>query len=78
MAAGACRVLGAEVGLGVTGVAGPDEQDGRPPGTVVVGVAVPGHEAEAVELRLPGDRDRVRQYATITALDVLRRRLLAG
>ena len=76
MAEGARRVLGADVGLGLTGVAGPDEQDGRPPGTVVVGVAVPGRDTEAIELRLPGDRDRIRQYATISALDVLRRRLL--
>jgi nicotinamide-nucleotide amidase len=77
MAEGVRRVLGADVGLGLTGVAGPDEQDGRPPGTVVVGVAMPGEAGEAIEVRLPGDRDRVRQYATITALDVLRRRLLA-
>jgi len=78
MAVGVCRLLGADVGLGVTGVAGPDTQDDRPPGTVVVGVAVPGREPEALELRLPGDRDRVRQYATISALDVLRRRLLTA
>ncbi|HXX88944.1 MAG TPA: competence/damage-inducible protein A [Acidimicrobiales bacterium] len=78
MAEGVRRVLGADVGLAVTGVAGPDEQDGRPPGTVMVGLALPGSAADALELRLPGDRDRVRQYATISALDVLRRRLLAG
>ncbi|HYA69508.1 MAG TPA: competence/damage-inducible protein A [Acidimicrobiales bacterium] len=75
MADGARRVLQADVALAVTGVAGPDDQDGRPPGTVIVGLAVPAAESEAVELHLPGDRDRVRQYATISALDVLRRRL---
>ena len=78
MAAGACRVLGADVGLGVTGVAGPEDQDGRPPGTVMVGLALPGADPEAIEIHLPGDRDRVRQYATISALDVLRRRLMAS
>ena len=75
MAEGARRVLGADVGLAVTGVAGPEEQDGRPPGTVVVGLAVGAAPAAALEVHLPGDRDRVRQYATITALDILRRRL---
>ena len=77
MAAGACRVLGADVGLSITGVAGPDPQDERPPGTVFVGLALPGGATESVELSVPGDRARVRQYATISALDLLRRRLAA-
>ncbi len=76
MAEGACRVLGATVGLGITGVAGPDDQDGRPPGTVFVATVLPGRPTEARELRVPGDRPRVRQYSTISAFDLLRRRLL--
>jgi nicotinamide-nucleotide amidase len=75
MAEGARRVLEADVGLAVTGVAGPDSQDGQAPGTVYVGLALPGRPAEAAALSVPGDRDRVRQYATISALDLLRRRL---
>jgi nicotinamide-nucleotide amidase len=75
MAEGARRVLGADVGLSITGVAGPDVQDDQPPGTVFVGLVRPGAEAEAVAFRVPGDRDRVRQYATIAALDMLRRRV---
>ena len=77
MAEGACRVLGADVGLAVTGVAGPEAQDGLPVGTVFVGLCVDG-DAEATMIRLPGDRDRVRQFATISVLDWLRRRLLEG
>jgi nicotinamide-nucleotide amidase len=77
MAEGARRVLGADVGLALTGVAGPDDQEGRPPGTVFVGLALPGRDAEALEVHLPGDRERVRQYAAISALDLLRRRLMA-
>ena len=42
MADGARRVLDADVGLATTGVAGPTEQEGRPVGTVVVGLALPG------------------------------------
>jgi nicotinamide-nucleotide amidase len=75
MAEGARRVLGADVGLALTGVAGPDQQDARPPGTVIVAWALPERRAEALEMHLPGDRERVRQYATISALDALRRRL---
>ena len=58
-----------------TGVAGPAEQDGQPVGTVFFGVAMNG-SAEAVHVRLPGDRARVRQFAAISLLDLLRRRLL--
>ncbi|MHB1518248.1 MAG: competence/damage-inducible protein A [Acidimicrobiales bacterium] len=73
MAQGARRVLDSDVGLSITGVAGPDPQDGCDPGTVFVGLARPGHPATAVRFAVPGDRHRVRQYATIAALDFLRR-----
>jgi nicotinamide-nucleotide amidase len=76
MAEGASRVLGADVGLSVTGVAGPAEMDGQPPGTVFVALALPGRATEVLNVRLPGDRDRVRQFSAISALDLLRRRLL--
>jgi nicotinamide-nucleotide amidase len=77
MAEGARRVLGADVGLGVTGVAGPDSQDGEPPGTVHFGLALPGLPVEAVSGGLPGDRERVRQFSTISLLNLLRLRLEA-
>lgn len=77
MASGARRVLGADVGLGVTGVAGPDTQEGQPVGTVFLASDVAG-DVEVRQIRLPGDRERVRQYATISLLDTLRRRLLAS
>ncbi|MGO8870695.1 MAG: competence/damage-inducible protein A [Acidimicrobiales bacterium] len=73
MADGARRVLGSDVGLAITGVAGPGSQDGRPPGTVFVGLARDGHQTMSHGFTVPGDRDRVRQYATIAALDLLRR-----
>ncbi|HLM18676.1 MAG TPA: competence/damage-inducible protein A [Acidimicrobiia bacterium] len=77
MAVGAQHVLGADVAIAVTGVAGPDEQDGQPVGTVWYGIALPGHEPEAVTARLPFDRERIRQFSTITLLNTLRMRLLA-
>jgi nicotinamide-nucleotide amidase len=76
MAEGARRVLLADVGLAVTGVAGPTEQEGQPVGTVFFGLALPGQEPEAVHVRLPGDRLRVRQFSTITLLNLARLRLL--
>jgi len=75
MAAGARRRLGADLGLSTTGVAGPVEQEGQPVGTVWLGMAV-GDEVDAVQLRLSGDRDRIRQLSVTSALDRLRRRLL--
>ena len=78
MAEGARKVTGADVGLGITGVAGPDEQEGVAPGTIFVGIALPDRPTETRQLRLPGDRERVRQYGAISALDLLRRALEAS
>lgn len=78
MAAGARLLLDADVGVATTGVAGPAEQDGQPVGTVFVGLAIGDRPPESVELHLPGDRRRVRDFAAISALDLLRRRLLEG
>lgn len=75
MAEGARRVLGADVGLSLTGVAGPTEQDGMPVGTLCVGIALPT-ETITRSLRLPGQREQMRQMSVINALDLLRRELL--
>ena len=74
MARGVRTLLGADIGLSVTGVAGPNEQEGQPAGTVFVGFAM-GERVGHVALRLPGDRPRIRAYSAISALDVLRREL---
>lgn len=76
MADGARRVLGADVGISATGVAGPAEQEGQPVGTVFLGVAMDDH-AEALAIRLPGDRRRIREFSTISLLNLLRERLLS-
>ena len=77
MAAGAARRLGADIGLATTGVAGPDRQEGHVPGTVFLGLHRDG-ESEAHEVRLPGDRERIRQYAVIAVLNLLRLRLVGS
>jgi PncC family amidohydrolase len=56
MAEGACRVLGSPYGLAVTGVAGPDPQDGRPVGTVYAAVAAAGGAAVAGTAGVVGAR----------------------
>ena len=76
MATGVRRRLGASVGLGVTGVAGPDAQEGQRPGTVFIASDIDG-DIDSTIVRFPGDRERVRGYATITLVDHLRHRLLA-
>jgi len=75
MARGVCGALRAEMGLGITGVAGPASQEGKPPGTVFMAVA-DSDGVDAREVHLPGGRQHVRQYACITLLDLARRRLL--
>ena len=77
MAEGACRVLGADVGLALTGVAGPDRQDDVPVGTVCL--AVVGHGADratTLRLRQTASREQIRQLSVINALDLVRRFLL--
>ncbi len=76
MAEGACRVLGADVGLATTGAAGPDPHEGAEAGTVWIGLHLDG-EGEAARVRFNMARTMVRQLGTITALNLLRTRLLA-
>ncbi len=76
MATGARSVLSADVGLALTGVAGPAEQDGMPVGTLCVGID-DGTIVVARTFRMPGSREQMRQMSVITALDFLRRHLLA-
>jgi len=75
MAVGAQRVLGADVGLSLTGVAGPAEQEGQRAGTLCIGVALPNGVTASSVVQLPGARDQMRQLSVISALDFLRRQL---
>lgn len=75
LAQGACRVCGADWGVGLTGVAGPDSQGGRSVGTVCVAV-VRGDVTASVNCRhLPGERGEVRSGAVVAALDSLAEQL---
>ena len=70
MAHGVRARLDATWGAATTGVAGPDEQEGQPVGTVWVAVAGPDR-SEALRLTLDGDRAAVRHASCDAALSVL-------
>jgi nicotinamide-nucleotide amidase len=75
MAAGVRRVLSvdgreADIGISTTGVAGPDPQDGRQPGTVFLGLSMAGG-TRSIGLTLAGDRDTIRRDTVHAAIDYL-------
>lgn len=70
MARVARRQLGADIGLGVTGVAGPDPLEGRPPGLAYIGIATE-NGSRAVEGRFPPRRVDVKRLVVTHALHLL-------
>ncbi len=76
MAEGVCRVLGADAAVATTGVAGPESAEGQRVGTVCLGWCLRGVSG-TVQIRFPGDRERIRQFATISVLNLLRQAILA-
>ena len=77
LAAAAVARSGATHGVSITGVAGPDGgTEENPVGTVWIGVAS-SYRVETRRFRFPGDRGRIRTLAAQSALDMLRRHLLA-
>ncbi|SDG91981.1 CinA family protein [Nonomuraea jiangxiensis] len=71
MAAGVARLCGATYGLAVTGVAGPEPQDGKPVGLVYAAVCGPEGRVWARELSLRGSRERIRVETVDEAVDLL-------
>jgi len=77
LADGARVRFGADVGIGITGVAGPDGgSEEKPVGTVCLSVSERGGERVDRTVRLPGDRADVRERTTTVTLHLLRRLLL--
>jgi nicotinamide-nucleotide amidase len=76
MARGVKERLHTDIGLSLTGVAGPDEQDGQPVGTLWVGLACADGAERAIKISLPATREQMRQFSVISALDYLRKYLL--
>ena len=76
MAEGARSRTGSTFAISITGEAGPESSTGAPVGTIFVGFAGPDGPPEALRFAMPGDRPRIRGFATQASLDLLRRRLL--
>jgi nicotinamide-nucleotide amidase len=70
--------LGADVGIGITGVAGPDPQEDRPPGTVHIAVVSESLGAQQVSYQFAQGREAVKRRAVTTALVLLLRLLKSG
>ena len=67
--------LGTNVGVGITGIAGPDEQEGKPVGTVHIAVATEGRTSDTSQL-FRGARSEIKWRSAITALNLIRLHLL--
>ena len=70
MASGAAKVLDADAVVAVTGVGGPDPEEGHPPGTVYVAARVRGVDTDR-RLQLAGDPPEVLAQTTTAALQIL-------
>ena len=76
MASGIARTAGTSIGLSTTGIAGPDGgSTEKPVGLVYVGLCING-KVKTKMLKLVGNRQKVREKATMQLLDLLRRELL--
>jgi nicotinamide-nucleotide amidase len=77
MAAAVRERLGADIGIGVTGVAGPDPQDGVPVGQVYVGLDGGARLGQhAVAFQLNQTREAIKRRAVTQAIALLRRSLI--
>ena len=74
MAVGARKAYTTDLGLALTGAAGPEAHGGAPPGQIWVALEA-DDVSHARGFRVPGERDRVRRWAEQAALDLLRRHL---
>lgn len=74
MAEGICNKTGADIGVSITGFAGPEADFGKAVGLVYIGVSYKG-ETEVKEFNLSGNRLRIRTLSAIYALDMVRRRI---
>jgi nicotinamide-nucleotide amidase len=76
LAEGIRKRCGATLGIGITGVAGPTGGTAEKPVGLVFHALAGERGTEVVERKFPGDRKRVRQFASQQALDMVRRKLM--
>jgi len=76
MATSVKKIFDSDIGLGITGVAGPKSIENKAPGTICIGLATP-EEVFSWEIRFPGDRNFVRRIASTAALNAIRLSLIS-
>jgi nicotinamide-nucleotide amidase len=76
LAEGIRKRCGATIGVGITGVAGPAGGTEEKPVGLVFHAVASEQETEVVERRFPGDRQRIRWFASQVALDMVRKKLV--
>ncbi|PWF99573.1 competence/damage-inducible protein A [Levilactobacillus bambusae] len=76
MAKQAKKTLQTDIGISFTGVAGPEELEGQPAGTVWIGIAFKDQTPFGRLIHLAGTRDRIRERSVMAGLDLIRRQLL--
>lgn len=76
LAEGIRKKTGATLGLGITGIAGPTgATETKPVGRVYIAVS-DAQSTDAFERNFRGDRNRIREWASHQALDLVRRKLI--
>jgi nicotinamide-nucleotide amidase len=75
MARAARERAGADIGIGITGVAGPDPQDDHPVGEVHLALARPDREPLTFDYTMGRDREAIKRRAVIQALALLKQSL---
>ncbi|MUV39891.1 Nicotinamide-nucleotide amidase [Lentibacillus sp. JNUCC-1] len=71
MASGARTALETDIGIGFTGVAGPEPSENKPAGTVYIAISHKNRENTVQSLSLEGDRDKIRQKTVIKGMEIL-------
>lgn len=78
MVKGLVKKTGTRAGIAITGIAGPDGgTPEKPVGSVCIAVYLDG-EVDSIELKMNGDRERVRHMACMNALNMIRKKMLTG
>lgn len=71
MAKNVCDVLGANMGISFTGVAGPDPLEGQPPGTVYIAIYSDDGEQFVGKFTFSGDRQSIRRRTVLKGMELL-------
>jgi len=75
LAKNVCSLMNADIGISFTGVAGPDELEGKPVGTVYIGLSIKNEPVQVEKLNFGGTREAIRVRSVKYACHFLIKRL---